>query len=753
MSYVDSIDLRALEYIIEHADELDLGKSYINGVLIGGEAQLNILKKYQRRAVLYGGEIPVTYYQLDNDGRRFSSEISLTNLSRKIRHTIARKSIDIDIKNAHPCILLWLCKKHGIACNLIEQYVMNREPMIQELMRCLGISRDAAKKMLLRAINRDDGHFQQTELDPEWLYDYHQQCKTIANLLTKEYPEYKKQAEKSKSRKDQSAWNLKGSTVNRLLCHHEDQLLTIIENVVKKKKLTTKNLAYDGCMIDDKLKISIADERDDTEILNELFSSIADEVEKVYPNMIFSMTRKIFDEGFTVPEHYLTLQQRKESIVLQRQAKKLTKMQEKQLEKEMKEEEDEEEYQEFKVLLEQTHCKIIEPTGIIDKTSNGSYVFLSPALFTEKYSHRGEQYCKFVHKWWKDTTMKVFTRADNYSPSEKCPDDVFNTWVDYPYKDVVVECITPQLLEDVQFVLDHFLIICGNDKDAYNYLMDWIAQFIQYPQVKTTMPCIASEEGAGKNTIVEFIANMIGPNRVLVTTSGENIFGKFNEQLAKYRLIVLNELSATELRQYDNKMKGAITDPSIEISGKNDKTYVMRSMHRFISFTNKTNDPIQTSHEDRRKIIMRASDEKIGDEAHFKRVYQCIHNPDILAYLFSYFQTRDVEQFNATRGRTMPKTEYQEILVGNYTNVMEDWINYIKEEYGVNQGLASIEWTPNEQLEVYRQFCARTGVRLELSSKSLGVRLTLYIKDKNIAGITSRKTNVCVKKTFNFSLL
>jgi hypothetical protein len=732
---VDKIDLRKLEWVIENANHLDLGKSYVNGVLIGGDAQLSILKKYQRRAIQYNGEVPVVYYQLDNDGRRFSSDISLTNLSRRIRHTIARNSIDIDIKNAHPCILLWLCKKHGIACNFIEKYVMNREPMIQELMSCLGISRDAAKKMLLRAINRDDGHFQQTENDPEWLYDYHQQCKAVANLLSKEYPEYKKQAEKSKGRKDQSVWNLKGSTINRVLCHHENELLRIIEDGVKQHNGRVLNLAYDGCMIDDSIPICS----------EELFITIADNVKKVYPGLEFVMTTKVMDEGFYVPDSYRTKKQVKDN-------KKLDKLAEKKIEQEMKEEEEEEEYQEFKEVFEQTYCKIMEPTGIVCKNSNGSYEFLSPALFVEKFSHRGEKYCEFVRKWWKDTTMRVYTRADAYSPTETCPKDVFNTWVPYPYENVV-PVMTPELLKDVRFVLDHLFIICGREKAVYEYMLDWIAQFIQYPQVKTTMPCIAGVEGGGKNTFIELISNMIGKRQVLVTTSAELVLGKFNDQLAKHRLIVLNELSATELRQYDGKIKGLITDSDVDIHGKGDKPYVMRSTHRFIAFSNKTNDPIQTSKEDRRKLIIRASDEKVGDGEYFSRLYQCINNKDVIAFLFTCFQKVNIEHFNRTQGREIPKTEYQQILVQNYSNVMEDWITYIKEEYHINQGLEWVEWTANEQLTCYREFCGRAGVRLELTSQSLSVRLSLYIKDKNIAGITTHKTNICNKRVFSLALL
>jgi hypothetical protein len=505
---------------------------------------------------------------------------------------------------------------------------------------------------------------------------------------------------------------------------------------------TVLNLAYDGCMIDDSIRVPSED----------LFQTIADEVKTSYPGLEFVMTTKVMNEGFHVPDSYMTKKQAKEVQLLQRQDKKRDKLLEKKIEQELKEEEDEEEYQQWKQEFEQTYCKIIEPTCILVKKSLGTYDHKSPSEFTEMYSHRGEQYCKFVHKWWKDPTMRVYTRADAYSPTETCPDDVYNTWDPYPYENVV-PVMTPELLADVQFVLDHILIICGRDKQVYEYLMDWIAQFIQYPQVKTTMPCIAGVEGGGKNTLIQLIENMIGKRQVLVTTSAESVFGKFNDQLSRYRLIVLNELSATELRQYDGRIKGLITDKDVEINGKQKDIYIMRSMHRFITFSNKTNDPVQTSKEDRRKLIVRASDEKIGDGEYFTRLYQCINNKDIVAFLFTCFQKANIEHFNNTQGREIPKTEYQQTIVENYGNVMEEWIKYINEEYHVNQGLETVEWNSAEQLTCYREFCGRTGIKLELTSVQLGVRLTLYVREKNIGGITSHKTNVCNKRIFKFPLL
>ena len=737
MNYFDEIDLRKLEWVIENATTLNLGKSYVKGHLVGGDGQLEILKKYFKRATFHDGKVPVSYYQHDGDGRRFSHEISLTNLSRPIRHTISKGMIDIDIKNAHPCILLWLCQKEGIECSYIKQYVENREPMLQELMDGRQLSRDGAKKMLLKAINRDDGRFQQTETDPEWLYDYHQQCKKIAETLSKLYPHYMVQAEKSKKRKDQEPWNMKGSAMNRLLCHHENELLKLIEETVEKHNGSVRNLAYDGCMIADTFS---------KEEVDELFEDTAKYVAPIYPSLVFMMDVKEMKEGFVVPESYRTKKEKKIEAVKERERKRAKK----EMEREMKEEDDSEEYEEWKEVWEKTHCKVMEPVSVMYITSKGEFEFGDLVTLTQMYSHYGHKYVQFMNRWWYDSTMRVYSRADIYAPTQNCPSNVFNLWTPYPLEGKeVVE--TPEIKEKVETILEHINIICGKEKEVYEYMLDWIAQFLQYPHIKTVMPTITSNEGAGKDTFLAILKKMLGKKMVLETSRPNDVFGRFNSVLANARLIVLNEMSAKDLHEYDKDMKMVIVDNELSIEGKGKVIYRLFSMHRILLFNNKTDNPVQTSKGDRRKLIARASDEKIGDGPYFTELYSYIEDIDVMTLVFQFFMKRDISTFNATRGREIPKTEYQLDIIESYANPVELWlkelITYRYMDKHSEEYKESMVWSAAEQLGSFRQWCSNHGVKLELSSPALGVR----IKNLKIDGIEKKHTNAGNTRSFDLA--
>ena len=57
------------------------------------------------------GFIRVDYKQKNGVGRRFAVKgVSLQGLSRPIRQTIARDYVDVDMVNAHPSILLFVCE-------------------------------------------------------------------------------------------------------------------------------------------------------------------------------------------------------------------------------------------------------------------------------------------------------------------------------------------------------------------------------------------------------------------------------------------------------------------------------------------------------------------------------------------------------------------------------------------------------------------------------------------------------------------
>jgi len=60
--------------------------------------------------------------------------LGLFNIRREIRQTLSKNSyVDIDVENCHPVILLQICKKNKIPTNYLNQYVVNRDKILQQV--------------------------------------------------------------------------------------------------------------------------------------------------------------------------------------------------------------------------------------------------------------------------------------------------------------------------------------------------------------------------------------------------------------------------------------------------------------------------------------------------------------------------------------------------------------------------------------------------------------------------------------------
>lgn len=99
--------------------------------------------------------VQVKYYyskNLENTGRLYAKGgSSLQSFKKEIRHALAKDIYyDIDMENAHPSLLLQYCKKNKISCPNLTNYVLNREKTLKQISEFHNITRDQAKKFLLK---------------------------------------------------------------------------------------------------------------------------------------------------------------------------------------------------------------------------------------------------------------------------------------------------------------------------------------------------------------------------------------------------------------------------------------------------------------------------------------------------------------------------------------------------------------------------------------------------------------------------
>ena len=97
------------------------------------------------------GRKRTTYKQKHNNKNRYYGIGScLPYLKKEVRNSIMPKNIkDIDMVNYRPVILLNFCQKNGVACNILKNYVNNRDLILDSF----GDNRKSVKEMFLTILN------------------------------------------------------------------------------------------------------------------------------------------------------------------------------------------------------------------------------------------------------------------------------------------------------------------------------------------------------------------------------------------------------------------------------------------------------------------------------------------------------------------------------------------------------------------------------------------------------------------------
>jgi len=179
------------------------------------------------------------------------------------------------------------------------------------------------------------------------------------------------------------------------------------------------------------------------------------------------------------------------------------------------------------------------------------YCILTRAQIIEKYEdlsyyekdEKGKVVKKsFTTRWLKDPTKKLYHNIV-FVPKKLSPEmakNHFNLFKGFRAEKLPVvkdyDLIKP--------ILDHIFIVLSKSRpDVYNFIMQWFAQIIRNPCVKTQVFIILkSEPGSGKNVILDMIGKKIIGDYAVDTASPERVFfGTFNSLMCNKVLVVCNE--------------------------------------------------------------------------------------------------------------------------------------------------------------------------------------------------------------------
>ena len=294
------------------------------------------------------------------------------------------------------------------------------------------------------------------------------------------------------------------------------------------------------------------------------------------------------------------------------------------------------------------------------------------------------------------------------------------------------------------FVLHHIRILCNHDEAVFDWFIKWIAQMLQFPEVKTVVCTFVSKPGSGKNTLIALLSKLMGKGKVFETANpARDVWGDFNGMMATSFLVHLNELSKRSFREAEGRFKSLVTEPTVTINPKGMNQYEVKSYHRFIGSTN-NDDPLPTTSGDRRNVVIRCSDEKIDDKAYFKQLHAYLDDVNVLRTLFDYLMA--IPGMDAFREIPLPVTEYQTDMKSSNRTPIEVWLEAFTL---ANSHKESVEKKISDVFNDFTTWIAANGFQYEVNSSKFYVRL----KNLKIPGITSDATRGSNTKVFDIRQL
>ena len=223
------VDKEKLRYILDNNDYNEevnnLARNYYESLDDLGRKRVQYKQKFKHRDRYYGIGSCLSY------------------LKKEIRNSIMPKNIkDIDMINCHPVILLNLCQKNKLKCNILKNYVENRNIILDSF----GDNRKTVKELFLTILN---GGFKNVYSEDSTINNY---LKLLENEIIK-IQKYFYSKDKRYLEKD---YNYLGKNLARIILEKENQILQTMINYFVSKRVKIFTLEYDGLKIytDDKSK-------------------------------------------------------------------------------------------------------------------------------------------------------------------------------------------------------------------------------------------------------------------------------------------------------------------------------------------------------------------------------------------------------------------------------------------------------------------------------------------------------------------
>jgi len=247
-------------------------------------------------------------------------------------------------------------------------------------------------------------------------------------------------------------------------------------------------------------------------------------------------------------------------------------------------------------------------------------------------------------------------------------------------------------------------VLCNENEDYMNYLLDWMARIVQDPGGERPGVAVVLKggKGVGKGIFANYFGKIFGESYMPIATE-QGFIGKFNMHLSKCILVFLDEAVWSGAKQNEGQLKALITEPKILFEPKGIDSITLNNHMNIIMASN--NDWVcPASSDERRFFVLEPNNSKVGDIDYFYEICKERDNGGVEALYYDLLQ----REYDIKKLRIAPKTNglLKQIEIG-LDDVSQFWRSVLDRQFLLtDENDKPIEWkTEVYKHEIYKEFC------------------------------------------------
>jgi len=582
-------------------------------------------------------------------GRLYSKGPGLEALQSECRATLCADYYhDLDMVNAQPTIMAqYVRRKLSQDMPLLEEYIENRDALLNVVMETANCNRDSAKEEVLKVLFNGNPAV-------ECLRPLSQEIRKIAKEIAR-MPEHRQLFEMS------SKDNQYGSCLSMVMQTEERRCMLAMRDWCLANDLSPDILTYDGIMIRKKEGFSITEE---------LLASISAAIETATGYRIQIKEKPL--TGFHVepvqaigPDKFVTAA----------------------------------DYAAMKADFE-SRAGFLAPAGKYYMVRNNMVEFYDKEtahmVFGPLWNFPipGQFEPVWFFPLWNKDPARSITASITINPEDAGPGVLV-----LPFCPMWKSGQPPaDAATRVEFFRG-FLAALVPDEEMRSCLTEWMAQLIQQPfKNSLTCPVLAGIKGCGKDTLGDFIGEwLIGGQYSINYDSSEQFWSPYDTGRHNRIFAKLEEASGAMNRQHEAALKARITASTITINPKNVKPFTDRNFCRLLMTTNEAN-PVKMDEHERRFLLIHCGGSKVGDMAYFADLRRLLFCKEGAAAVGAWLEGLSIGAFP----RVLPRSALALDMIEDSKTVEVQWLES-------DDPWDRPEMTAGELFPAFKQWCYATG--------------------------------------------